>query len=442
MPYYLHSLEIEPTDTDRIVATGIPFPNMRDARSEMQAGQTVTFVISPTEHRHWNYREQDRFADGIYLPVPWANVDRFPNHFVHLSIRHPGLLAYTETEEKGYLDRQTQIRPGRYLEQFYAGLWDRQTIAAYVAECTVDALTVHYATDPDLIEQIYLGGPSSCMSHEPSYYLGPMHPTRAYGNSDLAVAYIGPPDNVRSRCVVWPAKRIYTRIYGDPGTMQPLLERDGYRHGYLAGARIPALSAGSDRFVCPYIDGCGSAEVSRDRKWLELTDSGSYTTQSLDPHMRATGLAHGFNDEPWESDDSNLRECDHCGCEYDPDDDSDATSEYCGSCECARWQCDHCDQSYFDDPAVHENGIRLCADCESELTVQCTNPDCENEWIEMALPWRDRRRRRRSHTADYCVDCESDLFWYCDVCGTSARIGANCECQPRMGFDDAANGME
>src|SRR4051812_41156590 len=64
---------------------------------------------------NWRERETKRFRDKTYTQVPWTGRwrDNYPDHFVHVSKKELGKVAFTEDEEKGLLNRKTRMRPGR-----------------------------------------------------------------------------------------------------------------------------------------------------------------------------------------------------------------------------------------------------------------------------------------------------------------------------------------
>lgn len=220
----------------------------------------------------WELREQAKFAVGDYRPVPWANeLPPIPGHYAHLSSTKPGLIAYTQTAAKGEADKQTQIRPGRYLTQFYPDL-PAETIRRLVNGVARPA-TLAFARTADEIEQVYLNGPNSCMSRPATSFDSPCHPVRVYGDSDLALAYATPPGGApTARALVWPEHKHFGRIYGDEVLLVRLLEEEGFVSGSLVGARIRRIPADPDddvKVVMPYLDDTGSFEIV-DEQWLQI----------------------------------------------------------------------------------------------------------------------------------------------------------------------------
>jgi hypothetical protein len=212
---------------------------------------------------NWRDREATRFATGQYQPLPWADADWFKDtatardHFAHVSTAEPGKLAFTEDATKGAADRQTRMRPGRYLEKYFPELGSEmvRTLAAeFCARYELNQLL--FATTADDIERVYRSGPSSCMAHGLDYYNSPIHPVRVYAAGDLAVAYLKEGERITARVLCWPARKIYSRIYGDEERISYLLDAAGYTQGgdcCFDGAKL--LREETDNgFVMPYVD--------------------------------------------------------------------------------------------------------------------------------------------------------------------------------------------
>lgn len=253
---------------------------------------------------NWRDRERQRFSDGTYQALPWAEdawwtsaLAKRPSlveHFAHVAKDAPGMLSYTESATKGALDRQTRARPGRYLSAFFAEALSADEIRAHAARyaATFEGLELRFSDSATSIERVYRRGPTSCMSHPSGDYQTPYHPVRIYGDSDLSVAFIGQGAvssaefHVSARALVWRERKLYGRIYGDSDRMAYLLDLAGYKQGGTArdsegraknpfpGARLPlrTLERDSSRIIMPYVDGHSYALISDDNKWLTLTD--------------------------------------------------------------------------------------------------------------------------------------------------------------------------
>lgn len=292
----------------------------------------------------WQTREKLRFADGTYSPTPWHDEPwyqaRHDEHFCHVSTEQAGKIAFTENAAKGQVDRQLVMSPGRYLNRFFSEHLDNNAIEGWCARLSVqleeDALKI--TQDADEIEEVYVGGPSSCMAHAARDFDSLCHPTRVYAGPDTALAYIGSREDAKARSIVWPSRKIYTSIYGDVSRLRLLLENAGYTEGGLNGARIRRIEDG-DSFVVPYID--AGDDLADDGQYL-IIGRGSISSENTN------GLGHS----PWY--------CPRCDDDARPHDEvyyADGSSE--------EW-CYHC----YDHHTVYcDHNERRYSDAESFVTV-------------------------------------------------------------------------
>lgn len=266
----------------------------------------------------WRDREHALFNTGVYsLPV-WCNEPFwFDNghvhrdHFVHVSLEDPTKLAYTESEEKGEADRQTTVKPGRYLAKFFPHLTQKQL--TFYSEWFVRGerppehveAGLHFASTPEDIVHVYANGPSSCM-HGESY-------VRVYGAGDLAVAYLVEDEQIIARALCWPEKKVFGRIY--PETCNPKgqalfdrLKAEGYSShqqvsGAFNGARMLKIELDYGGYVMPYLDhGC----FDDDGEFWVMNTGGRYYCDSQ------CGEFHPDGDSRWS--------CDRCGGSMDEED--------------------------------------------------------------------------------------------------------------------------
>ncbi|MFS6801270.1 hypothetical protein WHL78_14560, partial [Staphylococcus aureus] len=131
-----------------------------------------------------------RFFDGTYYPVPWDseswyyNTSCWRNHFAHISVENDVRIAYTPTADMGLADRQKRVRPGAYLQEYFARVLPSETIKHWVAQFSIlhEDITVKYAKTADAIEKVYMRGPRSCMDarhyNAGTFKLVPFHPVR------------------------------------------------------------------------------------------------------------------------------------------------------------------------------------------------------------------------------------------------------------------------
>ena len=114
--------------------------------------------------------------------------------------------------------------------------------------------TLLFAETADEIEHVYKTGPYSCMSGREAYQ------NRAYAGPDLAVAYLKVDGVIIARTLVWPAKKVHSRLYGDATHLDVALKKAGYKQsGYYAqrgiasepsfdGARMTKWPRGGTRY--------------------------------------------------------------------------------------------------------------------------------------------------------------------------------------------------
>ncbi len=430
MPYYLiPTSEVERVTqyADFIYMPDYPtYPTRQLAHEAKQAqteNVTVVFLQNYSEREAWHGREYSRFGDGSYVHVPndWRYAEP-RGRFLHRSIKQPGMIAFTKDNEAGHLDKQTIMRPGRYLEEFHKGTFTPEQIASFIAEISADATDcqdLHIARSIADIRTIYNAsglGFCSCMqrkAHVEYDWQKRMdreeidHPATVYGDSDLGVAYRGPIERVLQRAVVWPDKKQFVRIYGD-GCLRQTLERAGYTKvcGF-EGARIHRVALSSGGYLMPYLDGTQSIDVSDNPAFFIITAKGD---------ISATETCGSVCDSPDEDDD--YVTCGNCGERYDENRYDNSTEEYCSSCMDDYTSCERCGNLWFDGSSTTTvDGEEWCDHCVENYTAICT--DCEEIFrTDRNAFSREQQRVREAHgLTDRCRDC-ADNYTYCDACET------------------------
>lgn len=322
----------------------------------------------------WTFVCAERLDYGHWEQLHWVSDSRhkfitygdpvLANHFPHVSKTDPSKIAFIENDEKGRADRITVMKPGRFLTKFYSDVLTPEEIGdlanRYIARSQPG--TLHFAKTADEIEHVYTNGPNSCMAHDACEYSSSEHPVRVYAAGDLQVAYIVRGD-ITARALVWPEKKIYGRIYGDADRLRPALEQEGYREGYLTGARLLRIEEDGG-FICPYLDGD-----------CTVSDNGDYLVIGGDLDADST---NGLIED-------NGRTCDCCGDRIRDDNVYWVTVDRWGSEE--SW-CESCVESH----AVW---------CErEEMTIR--DPDA-------------RSLADGTYAPDWCDDyyeCEATDKWY------------------------------
>lgn len=181
---------------------------------------------------YWKDRERQRFRQGDYTPTIWAREhegfthgELYKNHYVHVSLENPEMIAYTPDDKYGAADRQVAMKPGRYLKKYFPELGNdriEELVHWFVSGELPNPLKdskVEITNDPDKVQWVYENGPQSCMSGSDWR----LHPARVYATEDMGVAYALDPKNperVLARAVVCLKNKTYGRIYPTPENYQ------------------------------------------------------------------------------------------------------------------------------------------------------------------------------------------------------------------------------
>lgn len=445
MPYYIvdKTLPHETQDDVRgLTAYASRDAAFRDlADPERANGRTprthkVAYVETPEERADWRARESARFDDGTYRHCPWVDRDACLDHFVHLSVDKDAMIAYTPNAEYGHADRQVRVRPGRYLAEFYSDRtksWREMMVAAVQAELE----TLQIAYTPADIEKVYRNarGFASCMGPDTHVDFDYQWPTRVYGNSDLAIAYTGPIDAATSRCVIWPERKLYSRLYGLTSHLEHRLEAAGYQHGSMRGAHIRQVYEDGN-LIMPYVDGVswcekvtyngqpmlrlGSGSIPTDPTCGYVTDhddneqcaqcGDSVSAGSLDANDHCADCAERYHT------------CEHCRDHFWADPDTADQTMYCDTCENSRQWCDVCESDTWDTVYEVPDGSRsiryACEHCtehheDSRYTCEVCDSD-DQEWqIDLDL---QREREDNGLARRVCCACVDQSAVVCHVC--------------------------
>jgi len=287
-------------ETEQVALFGTRDLATREACRLIDADPNAHYLVHGPISRtglDWRERERIRLSDRYYHPLgdslmKWT----VPDHFAHAASGDPRSIAYTKTDADGVRDIQKRMRVSAYLKQYAPTLSERQMMeleADHVKVAASDSLL--WARSAEQIEHVYThydenysGVASSCMRHSTGDFQSSRHPTAAYGDSDLCVAYTEGEDGVTARTVVYEREKVYSRCYGSDtsiGVLMTLLEQAGFDKsaGYyasrsktgksLAGARLRALvdpHRGENKLIMPYLDECSWGQLSEDRQWITL----------------------------------------------------------------------------------------------------------------------------------------------------------------------------
>ena len=306
-----------------------------------------TYSVRPAT---WQEREERMFCEGGYSPPVWSSemwwqnvAHLFETFYVHISLRDPTSVAFTEDERKGEADRQTAMRPGKFLQKFLgagpagtiehgpmkgeAAVVSKQQVAYYAAwhqsgKRPPNEDVLKFTEDPDMMVHLYENGPDSCMMGKG--WSTEHHPVRVYAGGDLALAYmedINDPDTIVGRALCWPAKGRFGRVYPTPNSS---LDQDRYDElearlkalGWTSicedrtvfeGARLAQVTDRYGDYVMPYLDyDYGVREVFQDGRsyWVMTHDEphqdntdGTLNEENSEPDWRCDNCEDGFSDD-------------------------------------------------------------------------------------------------------------------------------------------------
>lgn len=315
-----------------------------------------------------------------YRANPWKYMDFWADtpayvremveaiHRPHPAASDPRKVAYYASEEHLASGRATVTKPGRYIRKFFGdGMGDQEIERmAHMWEEQHALRELHVTQDADVIEEVYANGPRSCMSHSAHSFDSSCHPARVYAGPDLAVAYIGEPDDADGRAVVWPEKKIFARLYGDVDRIRASLVAAGYRaSSNFNGARVQRIEDGGG-FVMPYLDVCGNFDD--DGEFLILSDNGEHNGEETN------GIGGG----------GPRCYCERCGDRVDDDQATYVEAEYGYLCEyCLENNYFWCDAS---DDWVSDR-YRVNTRCGTALSEHAAHESDEWEFCEGYDEW-------------------------------------------------------
>ena len=192
-----------------------------------------------------------------------------PLTFPHYSSQEPGQVAFqpVDTDYKE-ADRQIRTKPGRYLNKFL-DLDTDQVRRCVAIENGNKNVQLKFAKTVEEFTNVYLRGPSSCMSHSIDWYDASAStgrlPVSVLANGDIEIAYLELDSGIiPARALVVQSSQKYVEVYcnndamdGARGELRSRLVDAGYSQNdeALVGQEIERIPVnGGESFVCPYID--------------------------------------------------------------------------------------------------------------------------------------------------------------------------------------------
>ena len=315
------------------------FETEQMANERMETLKTYGYSNLLVRLQTWQEREKNR----DYAEPVWINElpSLYPEHFAHVSLTDKSLVSFTASDAHGEADRQTIMKPGKYLKKYYQGLTEKQIsfYAEWFVKLTrppadISNFEVLFARTQAEIVWVYEQGPASCMKD--------MDCVRVYAAGDLAIAYMKNGEGtVMNRALCWPDKKVFGRVYPTPDAydddnedgerysssedaedyqqaLWSALKTAGFRSlsedGTLFnGARLLKIESNDDHdeAVMPYLD--SSMRLNDEGEFFIMNKSGYY----------CGGNTSGYMNFPFDNDD-----------EYDEYDDDRSPCSSCGDMAC------------------------------------------------------------------------------------------------------------
>jgi hypothetical protein len=318
-------------------------PYQADVYLRTKVHRDLSYTVRPAT---WQEREERMFSAEVYQRPVWHKEAFWKEwgaslhqHFVHISLADPSTIAFTEDARKGEADRQTLMKPGKYLQKFLGDSGDgtigdgplkgeepkitKQQVAYYAAwhkagERPPNDDELHFTADAAEMIRVYRTGPYSCMRGCDKDWPDRDHPVQVYAAGDLQMAYMTRPDGtVAGRGLCWPEKQVFGRVYPTPNTNESQKDYDelharlkalgwtsiNERQSVFEGARLRYMTTACGEVMMPYLDHSYGVEETYDggkRGWRMTHD---------EHHQdRTDGILNSGDDE-----DDDSWQCDHCG---------------------------------------------------------------------------------------------------------------------------------
>lgn len=357
----------------------------------------------------WKERETVMFLEGQYQHPVWVDEDFWEEahalkaqHFTHISSIDPSAIAFTEDERKGEADRQTMMRPGKYLQKFFGagpeGVIEhgpykgeppritKQKVAFYAAWHQAGARPpsediLEITEDENRMVEAYEEGPDSCMMGKGWEFAN--HPVRVYSGGGLALALLlsHASGEVIGRALCWPAREVFGRVYPTPtgalskelyDELMARLKAKGWTSieedkSVFEGALLRQMTNRWGTMMMPYLDHeYGVEDVYRDGKsWWRMTHD--------EPHQDSTDGEYSNPEPDWT--------CESCDEGQSEDNDSYTVyggwrqlpgqryghgrheMQWCESCrEYNAFWCDGAEEYFTEDVGSVEVGYRTYAE--------------------------------------------------------------------------------
>jgi hypothetical protein len=362
----------------------------------------------------WKERERTKLIDGTYRPVPWEGSWWWDeatitggvaaNHFAHRATSDETLIAFTENDAKGEADRQTSLKPGRYLKRFFGSTMSDPEIAKAAALFNSKGYELKFAETAADFRSVYENGPASCMADGADCYEAEgRHPVEVYAAGDLKLAYLVDPEGkITARSLTFNGK--HSRVYGDEYRFTDYAKRAGIVPGDLVGAKMAKVEISRNCYIMPYVDWHGVEDCG---DHFEIVSEGD---GDVNPHSTC---GHAY-----------ISRCRCESCERRLNDDDAYSTEggetYCSDCyHDAFTSCDRCSREVVRDEAIEVSGNYWCERCADRYSQTCES--CETQQTE--------DRVQEDINGNYICEACGENCLTCNDSGNIIPDGDTCECE-------------
>lgn len=383
---------------------------VEDNRSRRSIGWQMTYNILTNYHMLIDSYVNNMCYNRRFTRLP-SGMPVKHGTGAHTSREHPDMVAVYPTLRAIQTKRAVVMRPGKYLTKYYPWL-SADEVRVMSAKMSLgdlrffkdwkDMYDMYYALDES-------GIVGSCMSKHVSRW-APVNPLMVYDNSDVELAVLFINDKPVARALYNKQNKHYPMIYGQWEKMQVVLERNGFKHGSLDGARINRLRRypekgkeletyeGTDDLLIAYID---------HKRALDRSEVCSSQVNDMGDHLV---IEYGGQ--------YNANDYEYVRLRLDGSDDNHEDDDSYFSCECCG------DRTHEDDGHYIEcGGITVCDSCwDSEVvefrttgyrnataTDYATRDYCRDNFVLVNGYWYDNEESLEAWGYVYCAN---DDIWY------------------------------
>jgi hypothetical protein len=317
------------------------------------------------------------------FPIAW-------NTGAHVSTTEPNLLAYFPTQKHWDNKVPQKIKAGRYLKKYFPDMSDdeiRQKANLLTGgHRTLKVLTHWYDMFVAYRTLDVNGIVSSCMTKD---CWRPVHPLMVYHESDVVLVVMYEDDEPKARALTNKHTKEFNIIYGQWERMLPMLEKAGYTHGSLDGAKINKLQR--------YPSGVGWDDLKESIEAIRTTEYSNILMPYIDGHRDHSRSSHNSSSIDMHADYCQI----HQHGDYNANDHENAmvgadNAEMCEVCEedypygdgyYLEWEgitvCEHCYRNNTESVITHVSATR--GNSREVVTEEYARDNCT--YVDEATEW-------------------------------------------------------